>query len=582
MSDLVDTHAADTQIVRDLNNMWSQSRAHTDILHNRWTSLYRALFETGNSVSPRSQMPMAKRPRDNEIFPITDSLAGWLQDQNPPIYTTPASYDSSSPFFQQAESLAADLNQLILTSLRDNRYKTQRQITIWDELTYGTGIQKVTWDEDANRGSGGALVQRIDPYCIHPDPLATSMRDLTWLVEDRNVYKAEAVERYGSAAERAVRASVERPSQTQQSGTHAPMALAGGLVPPGSMIAQPTIWPDAGDDAPRDTGANEVVTVRECWFLDAGQWWFAAWSGTILLQHPIPVEDIYEHGRPPYVRFVATETGEFWGPSLVEYLLDLQMGLEDNLFHINHNIRLCGNPVLLEPRQGGTGRTSMKMRPGQRIPVQGSSNMYPQWLTPPSLPPYVVQLLQFWLSAMERASGLQQVNRGQSPGQRQSQGTTDKIAESGLVRVRSMLSNMEDSTRDLGELLASVITDNYTDPAILAVVGPGATRSVLALRSKHFYASSVEGPARQINDVPLRFAISVEPGSAMPASKQAKEDLAFRLRTMLAIDDQALLDVLEFPDRKTILQRVQQQKLMGLLQPPGRQRPQSSGSQPKS
>jgi len=569
---------------RQLRQLYARSKRDKDELHERWRNFYRAVFEPVNNQWT-TRLPVTttlSRPRVNEIWPIVSSLTGFLTDQRPTLQVSPGVSNRESQLFTAASTLTEDLQNVLEYVLRMGKFELELEKQFWDTLTYGTGFLKAVYDPDADSGAGQAVVRRVDPWMMYVDPLADSGETATFWMERRVLSRWQAAQFYGNEAADLPPGDIDsfqRPSTTERSNLgRPPMALAGNIE------MQPTIWPNSATEVPSDWGADDIVTVIDAWWLDDGGWFYCPFGADRTLFAPRPATDLYEHGRHPYSRYVMQETGEFWGPSLVEYLMSPQSTFNDLLFHGVNNVRLGGDPIWLEDERAGTDRQRLVARPGHRVKKQPGGEV--GWLNPPDLPAATIPLLQMFVTEMERISGLGGASRGQTPtAGRPSQGTVEAAQESGLIRVRSALRNLEYQLAEVGNLLASIVTREYTGARMLEIIGPEGLPSILQLSEKHFYSSHALAqlqPAdadpsadplarlspRALEDTPLKFAVWVEAGSSLPASQDRRASQAMAMFQMGALDLEGLYRVLKLPGWQQTLARINAAKAAGTFTPP--------------
>jgi hypothetical protein len=172
---------------------------------------------------------------------------------------------------------------------------------------------------------------------------------------------------------------------------------------------------------------------------------------------------------------------------------------------------------------------------------------------------------------MEAISGLSSITRGGQPTGRNAATVIDSMQEASFVRIRMALRNLERFIRRVGTKAAGLIVENYTEPRMIAYIGTDGQQSVAALKGEHFYLPNSDG-----KNMPLKFRLHVDVGSQTQTSREAREAKAITLFGMGAIDDIALLEAVDFPNRAAINERVLKLKAAGAFQPPGaRQRTRS-------
>lgn len=576
-----------SDMVQHVKQLFYRARAVRRPLIEQWMKNYEILHNRTWGTGRASWMPTPEVP---EIYPILAALIGWETDQRPTFEVNPAA-QPYSPAVQFYDQLADDLETLLRTNWTVEDYEAEIEKMLWDAKLYGTGILKTIWDPTLVGGMGNVMVNRIDPWTFYPDPDAKGMKDASHFIEVYTVSKQELERRFPGSLTKLqgmgwVEDSDEAPTMTSNGGSpQAAKANPGALAPntnasyglPGQS-GRIEITDDPGittfeawlkvpceieDTRPTSDGGTEPVTRR-----------YDAWRVIVIAGNTVlfdcMAEEIYEHGQHPYDRYVPHDTGEFFGTSLVELLAPSQISINKLLAAIEQNIWLMGNPIWVEDTRSRISRQSITNRPGQRIEKAPGSEA--GWKDPPQMHPQMSsELIQFYINEMERISGLSAIVRGATPGGRNAEGVLDSVQEAAFVRIRLGLRSLERTLSSVGAKAGSLIADFYDTPRIIAIVGPTGERSALALRPNHFY---MPGPGGL---TPVRFQILVGAGSMNPIARGARIAEADTLFAMGAIDEEAVLEAHDFPNRNIITARVRELKAANgtLGQPPGaRQRAQ--------
>lgn len=564
--------------VRDL---FQRARQERKPLTRQWLRNYDML--RNRTYAGTSKHPWMPSPEVPEIYPILASIIGWMTDSQPTFDVVPSAnpYGHYSAFL---DSIAQDLRTVLRAVWQTERYDVEVQKVLWDAYTYGIGWFKAAWDQSLANGLGNPVLLRIDPFTLYPDPQARDIRQANYFIEVRTMSKQELERRFPGALAKIgdawAEGNDEAPTVTSQIAASLPRANPGAIAPATSPRYG---LPGQTDrlDAPVD---DPGVTVLEAWLRTPSTETYTAfdeqneptevkrayddWRCVIVCGNRVLMDkvasDIFSHGRHPYIRYVTDETGEMYGYSMVELLTPSQISINRLLQAIEHNIWLMGNPVFKESNGSGLQRTTLTNKPGTRITVNNGQTA--EWLDPPQMHPQISQeLIRFYIGEMERISGLSAITRGYMPTGRNSEGVLSSVQDSAFVRIRAALRNLEHSLREAGELIASYVAEFYDTPRVVAMVGPQGNRTSLALRGDHFYVPSDEGR------VPLRFQLLVQAGSSSPTSRGARAAEADTLYAMGAIDEEALLEAHDFPNRLEVTKRVRELKaLAGTLgQPPG-------------
>jgi hypothetical protein len=523
-------------------------------------------------------------PEVPEIRPIISQLAGWMTDQRP-TYTAVPVAAPATPYFNMISDVAQDLTTVIDAVATVHRHEENIKQAVWDSYAWGTGLFKATWDMSLDGGLGNAVLLRVDPYTFYPDPQARNLLDGNYYIEARNMSVQEIDRRFHAG-----KLFNEQSNQTEDIDVHPDRLGAGpkasartfpgqaAPIAPSQRSASLSTRFSPGDPDPNDRG----VTVLECWLrqhepttINNRHSIFDFWRCVVVAGNhvllDVPAYDLWSHGQHPYQRFVADDTGEFWGQSLVEDLASCQITLNRLLSSTVHNIDLCGNPPFLEGGRSGIPRTRIPNRPGTRISVTGDINQA-KWMEPVPLQPVIPNLIQFFVTEMERISGLSAVTRGFTPTGRNASDVLDSVQEAGFTRIRSHLRGLEWALRAAYEQIACLIVENYDAPRLLAITGPQGQPSSMALGSRHFHVPMLDRNDQVIQH-PLRFTIQSEIGAHISQMQERQETI--QLYTLGLYDPLEALTRLGVADAQKIADRIARLTAAQAFQPPGaRQRAQ--------
>jgi hypothetical protein len=578
-----------------VRQLYGRALAARRPLISQWKKNYRVLNNKTWGTRGESWIP---NPEMAEIWPVVSSMVAWMTDQRPTIEVTP----SMQPFTDYADfyqALATDMNSILQASFIENGLDAEIAKALWDVMTYGVGYLKTGWEPWLADGLGDSVFRRRDPFTIYPDPNARNPQELNYIIEarvmtiadlDRSIPGSMKLLGAGGGLDDRDDSPHKLDVDGAQSRTPAPDIAKnlGGIRPivyagdgtPGALGAA-TQSRHSETPSSRATGSlqdSPMVLVMECWIrdyttktLDNGtaqvvdNWRCIVVSGNrVLLDHS--ASDINAFPTHPYDKLVMYDTGEWYGPCLVEFLTPAQESINRILGAIEYNMLLMGNPILVESPRSASQNKRISNRPGQRMEANPHEV---QWLQPPQMHPQIaVQLIQFYQSKIESISGLSAIVRGFSPNGRNAQGVMDTVQDAAFVRVRATLRELERCLRGAASKMAATIAEFYTEERFLSMLGPDGDRTTKALRARHFYITEKEGQGKRI---PLRFSLLADAGSQLPTSKQARSADAERLFALGAIDHLELLKAKQWPNYAVVAKRMmEQQAAAGMLgQPPG-------------
>lgn len=564
--------SAELELVSRISQLFEYAKAHRAPLRSQWDDNYRMLR---NKYWDKSALPSwMPAPEVPEIWPIIRSIVGWLTDQRLKHVVSPAVVPNSN-YFSEIQSVAEDLERVLDTTWHVNSEEQELGKCLWHAETWGTGFLKTAWDQSLANNLGDASIRAVSPYCIFPDPLGSSLDDINYLFEAKRLTVQTIDRLYPGAAELIAHGGdmdmfASAPTQLSEMGTNeGDIGLNPGALSP-ATIPNYGNFPNGSRLDARMGFHDRPVTLFECWIrehkvtIDEASGRKRAhdsWRLIVIARNRIlfdaPVSTLYRHGQPPYARYVPADIGEFWGFSMVELLSPVQASINRILAALEHNIQLHGNPIW---RDVGAGqqRSTMDNRPGLRVDARPDSG----WIDPPQIHQAMPEVLRYMLQRMEAVSGLSAITRGGSTG-RSAEGVVDAMQEAAFVSIRDQLKNVEYAMRRIGYMKASLIIDNYTDPRLVSLVGDDGSKSALALRRNHFFIPTSQG------ELPLKYQLLVDAGSSRNTSRKVREDQAMMLFRIGAIDEEALLEAMEFPNAQEVAERVRKAKATGILTPPG-------------
>lgn len=584
MTDTMERRVNDIEQVQRLRQMFMAARDAKRGHYDSWTRNYRIVKNAMSNQNYASWMP---QPRDSEIYPVISNLVATMTDQQPDLGFI-ASSDPNSQYHSYITQIATDLNNVMATNWVMEEYGEQAKLMLWDTFMFGLGIIKSVWDNSAGGGAGNAVMKRVDPWAFYPDPNATSFANMEYCVEVRR-YSFDQIERMYPDTAHLLRmdgsspdALDERPKIDANSGQNPRLPILGALphgtatwsrgrasdhshtIFPSYVVYEYWMRENTRQDDPNLPEGNEKYA--------RGQWRCIVVCNSSILFDEL-AEDLWDHGLHPYEDYRFDDIGEMYGISLVDHLAFPQIYINRLLTALQQNAELVGNPIFLEPTNSGLSRVGIINRPGQRLPVSsvsGAANNLPRWLTPPSMPSSVMELVNFWISRIENTAGINDIQKGKLPTQRNAASTVNAAAEGAAVRVRAALSNLTTTYRRSFLKLSSLVCENYDDARVMAILGEDGKTSSLYLHAHHFY-----DPENKY-DTPLRFILRIEAGASRATSRMARVQGAEHLAALGLVDDQYVLEEHGVKDAKKILERLYFKRQNGLMGGGGKRQSQAS------
>jgi hypothetical protein len=158
------------------------------------------------------------------------------------------------------------------------------------------------------------------------------------------------------------------------------------------------------------------------------------------------------------------------------------------------------------------------------------------------IPNYVLQEVERIISDMEDLSGQHQVSRGMAPGQGVVAATAIAyLQEKDDAIISTTISSIEQTIAKMARQGLTLAVDYWDIPRIIRVAGS----------DRSFDSFMLKG-----SDIANGLDIRVEPGSALPQSKAARQAFLMDLFTAGAITSQQMLDMMEIGGVQTLVDRM--------------------------
>lgn len=354
---------------------------------------------------------------------------------------------------------------------------------------------------------GDVAVEVKTPFELFPDPLATGMDDLEWMI-DETVRSVEYVKKQFPTD---VNGNPFEPVTDSNSGE-----TPGGVI---SMV-------------PAD-GASEYegVKVREYWCkpnTEHPDGWYVCWINDTIVVAEEPFDPM------PYVAFDSAETpGRFWARAITSDLRGPQHDLNVIRTQIKENAKRLGNPALLKSRQANVRYQGV---PGEEILYDSSvQDAIPSYLQPPNLPPYVENEIARIEKSIEEISGMHEVSRATVPTGVTAASAINLLQEADETRLGPEIQQMEFALGRLGTKVLRLRAKFNTDERLFRIAGQDGNWDIQGFKGE------------MLGDDPR---VTVQAGSQMPRSKAAKqaamtEVLGLIVQYGVKVDERALRKFLQ-------------------------------------
>ncbi len=260
-----------------------------------------------------------------------------------------------------------------------------------------------------------------------------------------------------------------------------------------------------------------------------------------------------------------------WGDSEVQahrypqqLLNKLVEVLVENAMLMNNAIWICDqNAFPADDSPKGWGQLTnapgaiVKKRPGTEVRRE-----YPGGVSTASMG-LVTHLEQF---IEGKGGGLPEILTRGKAGQMQSGIGAEALQTSASAMIRLKARALESLIQRVGQKCISRVFQFYTNDRVFHVRGEGDEFKEYVFIRKHL-TDALEPEA--LRDAHRDFRFRVSPGSSLSMTKIQKGLVAVQLFQMGAIDRQAVLETIEFPDWKNVLERTKREQAAGTEPVPG-------------
>ncbi len=242
------------------------------------------------------------------------------------------------------------------------------------------------------------------------------------------------------------------------------------------------------------------------------------------------------------------DTTSLWGFSAAEQVGDLNFKINEILSRIASYIGRVTMPPLILPKDTDIPRGAINNKPGLVLqPASSLGSREIRFLQVPNLPSNFFDILKMYLGFFDRIYQIEDADRGESPGNVIAASAIYALQERNMVMIRKKVEAVDFLVRQRGRCAISFFQNFHITP------------ETISLNDQSVTFRGVDHAGRKFNYV-------VESGSTYARSSLQTQEDAKALYQMGAIDRQALLEAMNYPDRNRILERVGEGQLNQALQ----------------
>lgn len=571
----------------------------TDTIYGRVTSkpveTVKALVDDSNTVlSQRTPVwdRYRRKYRRGLNYLAGDSATGMIYFTNyiySNVETIKAVLTKNLPFITvvprgEKDDLAADVMSRVLTDvLEKGELKQATKGMVHNGLLSTMGYIKTSFNPEENK----VCFESVLPDYVFVDPLSLTLKNPRWVIHKKPCVSVEEIYAiYGVVPE------TTKTKSTELSSLYDDDDLSGDTT---------------SDNSKSLSKVGDTFDVFEawirCWDEDReNDWYIVTTAGETVLREEFSV---YDHNNHPFdcwfcVEDESAENVYTRGVGAVEEIEPLQDRADSMDFKIMKHLNLMTNRQRYVSTQSGLNANTIDNTPGRVYMVQGDPSKTVYYDVPPALNQEIYNYRADTEPAMQTVSGVFDVMQGRRPTGITAGSAINSLKDSAETRTGCLSDSVSAVLQGIGSKTLSIIFQMYDDDMLLKASDADDDKAFVVVSDYPeelqpmgvpevdemgqfvvdddggFLYDESEEPevdeqlladrlawkeqnaiALVLSDISYDWDVKIDTDSALPAVKAERSQVASDLFRLGAIDRQAVLDTMDFPNRRKILSRIQ-------------------------
>lgn len=462
---------------------------------------------------------------------------------------------------------------------------------ILDGYIYGTGYGSLVYDQEADFGMGSAQFESEDPFYLYPDNEAREINDN----RSKIFIKAEPVDtdslkREFPEFEDKIKSDIDSDIQSSKTSLNDYTARSSNAdrdmpdvsfltgkqkTTPRTMLITAWMKPDETEEVEsEEIGENgeieNKVIIKKVY----------PFGRVIKIANGLKIFEgtLTESGRFPFMKYVNYMLPrEFFGVSEVEQLESPQRVFNKILNAAIEIMNLMGNPIWVISTDSGIDPNKLINRTGLVVEKEPGSEARREHGV--ELNATIFPLLDRLESWFDKIGGNQEVSRGQAPASITASSAIEQLMDAARTRIKQKQRNLDAMVRDMGRQYVDIVLENYTKSRVFRVTNDqtgtkyfkfrvdkvlvdGKTQLVGKIRN---YVQN-DGESIAMSDqeqeffISGRFDVKVNTGTSLPFAVADKETKSFSLFDRGIIDEEEVLNNIEYPNKEQVIQKLMERK----------------------
>lgn len=462
---------------------------------------------------------------------------------------------------------------------------------ILDGYIYGTGYGSLIYDAEADFGMGSAQFESEDPFYLYPDNEAREINDN----RSKIFIKAEPVDtdslkREFPEFEDKIKSDIDSDIQSSKTSLNDYTARTSNSdrdmpdvsfltgkqkTTPRTMLITAWMKPDETEEVEtEETDKNGEISTK---VIIKKVYPFGR---VIKIANGLKIFEgtLTESGRFPFMKYVNYMLPrEFFGVSEVEQLESPQRVFNKILNAAIEIMNLMGNPIWVISTDSGIDPNKLINRTGLVVEKEPGSEARREHGV--ELNATIFPLLDRLESWFDKIGGNQEVSRGQAPASITASSAIEQLMDAARTRIKQKQRNLDAMVRDMGRQYVDIVLENYTKSRVFRVTNDqtgtkyfkfrvdkvlvdGKTQLVGKIRN---YVQT-DGESIAMSDqeqeffISGRFDVKVNTGTSLPFAVADKETKSFSLFDRGIIDEEEVLNNIEYPNKEQVIQKLMERK----------------------
>lgn len=462
---------------------------------------------------------------------------------------------------------------------------------ILDGYIYGTGYGSLVYDAEADFGMGSAQFESEDPFYLYPDNEAREINDN----RSKIFIKAEPVDtdslkKEFPEFEDKIKSDIDSDIQSSKTSLNDYTARTSNSdrdmpdvsfltgkqkTTPRTMLITAWMKPDEteeveSEEADENGEISTKIIIKKMY----------PFGRVIKIANGLKIFEgtLTESGRFPFMKYVNYMLPrEFFGVSEVEQLESPQRVFNKILNAAIEIMNLMGNPIWVISTDSGIDPNKLINRTGLVVEKEPGSEVRREHGV--ELNSTIFPLLDRLESWFDKIGGNQEVSRGQAPASITASSAIEQLMDAARTRIKQKQRNLDAMVRDMGRQYVDIVLENYTQSRVFRVTNDqsgtkyfkfrvdkvlvdGKTQLVGKIRN---YIQN-DGESIAMSDeeqeffISGRFDVKVNTGTSLPFAVADKENKSFSLFDRGIIDEEEVLNNIEYPNKEKVIQKLMERK----------------------